>query len=161
MKISRFVEEIDRMIHWRAVSFEKLSLVELYELMALRQEVFVVEQDCPYLDADGKDFDSHHVMGYDSNMLVACTRIVAPGISYDEVSLGRIVTKPSVRGKGHGIALMQFSHQMVKELYGDVPIRISAQCYLEKFYKNLGYEATGKEYLEDGIPHMEMLRKVH
>ena len=143
---------------WKIKAFDGLSLKELYELLALRQEVFVIEQDCPYLDADGKDFDSHHVMGYKNSQLAAYARVVKPGISYGEISIGRIVTSPTHRKTGLGKALMKECHEFINTHFGREPIRISAQCYLERFYTELGYAATGKEYLEDGIPHMEMLR---
>ncbi|MCB0737855.1 MAG: GNAT family N-acetyltransferase [Bacteroidetes bacterium] len=149
------------MITWLCKPFNELATKELYQLMALRQEVFVVEQNCAYLDADGKDYKSHHVMGYLGVKLVACSRIVAPGVSYKEVSVGRVTTSLDYRGKGYGIELMEKSHGFIRELYGEVPIRISAQCYLESYYKLLGYSPTGNEYLEDGIPHMEMLRAAY
>lgn len=139
-------------------TFDDLTLQEFYAMMVLRQEVFVVEQDCPYMDADGKDLESHHVMGYDGDDLVAYTRIVNPGVSYAEVSIGRVASSLQHRGKGYGIEIMEASHDCIKQLFGEIPIRISAQCYLERFYSSLGYEPTGKEYLEDGIPHMEMLK---
>lgn len=146
-------------IQWINKAFNDLSLDELYTMMTLRQEVFVVEQDCPYIDADGKDQYSHHLMGFDeSGALVAYTRIVAPGISYKEVSIGRVITAQSVRGIGLGVVLMEKSIEAVAELYGKVPIRISAQEHLRKFYESLGFVYTGKSYLEDGIPHIDMLR---
>lgn len=143
---------------WSVKGFGELSVKELYECMVLRQEVFVVEQNCPYLDADGKDFDSFHVMGYMHSELAVYARIVTPGASYAEVSIGRIVSSAKHRRTGAGKALMKTCHDFITQEYGPSPIRISAQCYLEKFYSELGYEPTGKEYLEDGIPHMEMLR---
>lgn len=144
-------------MNWRCASFNELSLQELYELMALRQEVFVVEQDCPYLDADGKDQDSYHVLGYEGPILAAYARVVKPGISYEEVAVGRVIVKMPYRGKKLGDALMLQSHDFIRKQYGAVAIRLSAQSHLKAFYQNLGYEPTGKEYLEDGIPHMEML----
>lgn len=147
------------MITWLCKHFNELSLQELYQLMVLRQEVFVVEQTCDYLDADGKDLQSHHVMGFLEHELVACSRIVSPGISYQEVSIGRVATAMDFRRKGHGFTLMQKTHKFIETLYGKAPIRISAQCYLSRFYTELGYSPTGNEYLEDGIPHMEMLRQ--
>lgn len=143
---------------WKIKAFDELSLRELYDALALRQEVFVIEQDCPYLDADGKDFKSHHVMGSQHGKLAAYARIVAPGISYAEVSIGRIITSIDTRKTGLGKALMKECHDFINTHYGHSGIRISAQCYLERFYTELGYQATGKEYLEDDIPHMEMLR---
>ncbi len=146
-------------ITWIFKSFESLTLVELYDMMVLRQEVFIVEQDCPYLDADGKDFQSYHLLGRDSKgLLVAYTRIVKPGVSYKEPSLGRIVTSPVVRRTGVGKQLMLESINRVVELYGSAELRISAQSYLLPFYSEFGFEAVGEEYLEDNIPHTQMYR---
>lgn len=125
--------------------------------MVLRQEVFVVEQDCPYLDADGKDLQSFHVLGYDDDVLAAYARVVVPGVSYLEASVGRVIVKMDYRRKKLGDILMLQCHAFVVETYGNVPIRLSAQSHLKSFYEGLGYKPTGKEYLEDGIPHMEML----
>jgi len=147
-------------ITWKACAFSDLNTTELYELMVLRQEVFVVEQDCPYLDADGKDLKSFHIMGYDKGVLAAYARVVVPGTSYDEVSVGRVIVKMPYRGQKLGDALMLQCHDLVVKKYGKVPIRLSAQSHLKSFYEGLGYSPTGKEYLEDGIPHMEMLVKL-
>lgn len=144
---------------WLYKSFDDLNLNELYTLMVLRQEVFVVEQNCPYLDADDKDQNSYHVLGYDNKTLVAYARIVKPGISYSEWAVGRVIVKMSHRNKKLGYDLMQQCHHFLHQLKGSMPpIRLSAQSHLEKFYKNCGYTLTGKAYLEDGIPHIEMLR---
>ena len=141
--------------------FNELSLYELYEIMALRQEVFVVEQNCPYLDADGKDQSAWHLMGLNENKkLVAYTRLIPKGISYEKYpSIGRVVTSTSARGGGIGRELMEQSIQWMEKLFPAQDIKIGAQCYLEKFYKSLGFEIAGDEYLEDGIPHYPMLRK--
>lgn len=148
------------MTKWISKSFNELSLEELYQIMVLRQEVFVVEQDCPYIDADGKDQQSQHFMGFDeTGKLIVYTRIVEPGISYTEVAIGRVITAQSVRGTGAGIVLMEKSIEETERIYGKVPIRISAQKHLRKFYEKFSFEYVGKEYLEDGIPHIEMLRK--
>ena len=129
--------------------------------MVLRQEVFVVEQDCPYLDADGKDQMAHHLMGYLDNQLVAYTRLVPKGISYEKyISIGRVITAQSVRRGGYGKELMKRSIQQIRILYGQQAIKISAQCYLLKFYKGLGFEPVGEEYLEDNIPHIAMINSV-
>lgn len=143
---------------WQTKSFEELSNAELYELLSLRQEVFVVEQDCPYLDADNKDKRSWHLLGRDNKRLVAYARIVDSGISYTEVSIGRVLTHASIRRSGVGIELMQQAIAFINHELGTQPIRISAQLYLQAFYESLGFEYTGKSYLEDGIPHIEMLR---
>ena len=141
--------------------FDELSLHELYEIMVLRQEVFVVEQDCPYLDADGKDPMAWHLMGFQENgKLIAYTRLLPKGISYEKYpSIGRVVTSQSARGSGLGRELMEQSIGWMEELFPGEGIKIGAQCYLEKFYKSLGFEIVGEQYLEDGIPHYPMLRR--
>ena len=146
-------------IKWSFKAFSQLNLEELYAIMVLRQEVFIVEQDCPYMDADGKDQKSHHLLGYDNDGdLVAYLRLVAPGVSYKEMSFGRIVTSDKVRGKGVGKLLMEEGIKQSELLYGKVTNRISAQSYLIPFYQSFGFKTVGEEYLEDNIPHTEMLR---
>ncbi|MGC6469798.1 MAG: GNAT family N-acetyltransferase [Flavobacteriales bacterium] len=145
-------------IDWRFKSYETLSKTELHDILILRQLVFVVEQNCPYLDADTKDKLSHHLMGYHNNHLVAYLRLVKPGISYEEMSFGRIVISPKFRNKELGIALMNEGILQSKKLYGTTTNRISAQSHLIPFYKKFNFETCGKEYLEDDIPHTEMLR---
>ncbi len=142
--------------------FNTLTVNELYKIMALRQEVFVVEQNCPYLDADGVDIYAHHLMLYnEEGQLIAYTRLVPEGISYEGyTSIGRVVSSPSVRGLGVGKLLMQRSIEAVKAIFGSSqPIKIGAQSYLLAFYQNLGFVPTGEEYLEDGIPHTKMIRE--
>lgn len=144
---------------WKVCSYDDLSKQELHQLMILRQNVFIVEQNCPYQDADNKDFNSHHLMRFNDNtQIIAYLRIVAPGISYKEVSLGRIVTDIDDRGTGLGIELMKMGLQFTESIYGKVDIRISAQTHLVPFYKKFDFESTGKQYLEDDIPHTEMIR---
>ena len=144
---------------WVLKKFEDLSAFELYKILALRQEVFVVEQNCPYHDCDGKDLRSFHLTGTDENdFLAAYTRIVFPGVSYDEVSIGRVVSSPKYRRTGSGKLLMQQAIKKIEEVYGKVPIRIGAQKYLLEFYKGFGFIPEGETYLEDGIPHVIMLR---
>lgn len=148
-------------LHYYCLPFRQLSLRELYGLMALRQEVFVVEQNCPYLDADGKDALAHHLMGYGpSGGLLAYSRLLPRGVSYKSYpSFGRVVTAPSIRGNGQGRLLMGKTLEWMERLYGRQTIKISAQCYLASFYESLGFRTVGKEYLEDGIPHVGMVRK--
>jgi ElaA protein len=146
------------MLTWVFKPFAELTLEELYAIMRLRQEVFIVEQNCPYLDADGKDLKSHHLMGYVNNNLVAYSRIVKPGVSYDEVSIGRVVSSTQHRGLAYGRQLMVESIRQIETLYGTVPIRIGAQQYLQKFYESFGFVREGEPYMEDGIPHIIMLR---
>ncbi len=150
------------MLRFITKSFNELCLIELYELLKLRQEVFIVEQDCPYLDADGVDYVSHHVLGFDEEgTLLAHTRLVPIGASYPEyASIGRVVTGDKARGKGMGKALMEYSITQVLTIFEQTPIKISAQNYLLAFYTNLGFEAVGDSYLEDGIPHTGMVLKV-
>ncbi len=142
---------------WSCKAFKELSLDEFHDIIQLREIVFVVEQDCPYLDVDGKDKDALHVFGKYEGNIVATTRILKPGISYDEVAIGRVVTSPTVRGMGMGKQLMEESMKFVQLHFGKVPVRISAQTYLLKYYKSFGFIETGQEYLEDNIPHFEML----
>mgnify|MGYP003523256343 FL=1 len=145
-------------INWAFKKFEELTSSELYAIMQLRNEVFVVEQNCVYQDADNKDLLSYHLMGWNQQKLVAYTRILAPGIAFEEASIGRVVTSPSVRRTGIGIELMNRSISKTTELFGNFPIRIGAQLYLQKFYISLGFEKDSDTYLEDNIPHIEMVR---
>jgi ElaA protein len=143
-------------------TFQALSVSELYEIMSLRQEVFVVEQNCPYLDADGIDIHAHHFMMRNAeNKLIAYTRMIPEGISYTGyTSIGRVVNSPSVRGHGIGKKLMEQTIAAMANYFGkEKPIKIGAQSYLLSFYNSLGFESTGEEYLEDGIPHTKMIRQ--
>jgi ElaA protein len=146
--------------HFQCLPFEELSTTELYEIMALRQLVFVVEQNCPYLDADGKDLSAWHLLCRNSKgTLIAYTRLLPKGISYpDYPSIGRVVNHPEVRGTGIGKQLMEKSIALCIYLFGNEPIKIGAQRYLKTFYEGHGFVATGEEYLEDGIPHLKMIR---
>lgn len=145
-------------LRWECKPFHELTADQMYTILCVRQEVFVLEQECLYLDADGKDRKSFHLMGFTGDELVAYARIVEPGVSYKEVSMGRILTTENARGTGAGIELMEVGIEEIENRYGNVPIRISAQTYLLKFYEKFGFRSTGKEYLEDEIPHTEMLR---
>lgn len=144
-------------INWIQKTFEELSLTELYALLRLRTEVFVVEQNCVFQDMDNKDQQSHHLMGWVGNDLVAYVRILPAGLSYDEPSIGRVVSDPKYRGQGAGRALMLEAIKRTIALHGEQPIRIGAQLYLLKFYSSLGFVAQGDVYLEDGIEHIEMI----
>lgn len=138
-----------------------MSLQQLYAVMKIRQEVFVVEQDCPYLDADDKDQEALHVLGIDENgELQAYTRLIPMGISYPNyTSIGRVITSLRIRGKKQGVPLMQFSIDECLKAWPGHSIKISAQTYIVKFYNSLGFQETGDEYLEDGIPHIAMVRE--
>ena len=143
-------------LNWIVRSYEELSKDELFDMCEVRQEVFVVEQNCPYQDCDQKDKQSHHLMCYNNELLVAYLRIVKPGISYKEPSIGRVLTKLSSRKKGLGIELMKQGLAFCALQYPATNIRISAQQYLLPFYQSLGFYPVGEGYLEDDIPHMEM-----
>lgn len=140
-------------------SFVDLTPSELYAIMKIRQEVFIVEQSCPYLDADGKDILSLHLLCYCENELAAYARLVPARISYEEISIGRVVSSPKFRRKNLGRELMKRAIQEIENLNGRVPIRIGAQAYLKKFYEEFGFEDQNEPYIEDGIPHLIMLRR--
>ncbi|MBK7637876.1 MAG: GNAT family N-acetyltransferase [Saprospiraceae bacterium] len=150
------------MIRYSCKKFDDLSLIELYEIMKLRQEVFVVEQNCPYLDADDKDLYGYHVMGKDKkNAVVCCTRLLPEGVSYEGfISIGRVANGSTVRGTGEGKKLMDYSIETIKQLYPASSIKIGAQTYLKRFYENLGFKDLNQPYLEDGIPHIIMVYEV-
>lgn len=139
-------------------SFKELTTRDVYAVLQLRSEIFVVEQNCVYQDIDGKDFKAFHVLGYKDNNLVAYTRIFKPGDYFKEASIGRVVVKKSERKHKYGYVIMQESIAAVKEHFQETTIKISAQKYLLKFYNNLGFKEEGEEYLEDGIPHMVMYK---
>jgi len=146
-------------INWEIKSFEALTNKELYSILQLRAEVFIVEQNCPYQDMDGKDSFSFHLLGSDENgKLIAYARILPADISFREVSIGRVVSSPSVRRTGAGMELMEMALQVAETKYGKVPVRIGAQLYLKKFYERFGFTQVSEMYLEDGIEHVEMLR---
>ncbi len=146
---------------WQWAPFEKLSKEDVYAILALRQDVFVVGQNCVYKDADGLDQASWHLMGWidekDKKYLGAYLRVLPPGLKYPEHCIGRVGNLPALRGKGIGKELMTVGLKKIVEQFGQVPIRISAQLYLKRFYEDFGFEAVGKEYQEDNIPHIEMI----
>lgn len=144
-------------LNWIIKKFEELTASELYSVMQLRNEVFVVEQNCVYQDADDKDRLSLHFCGWDNEKLVAYTRIIPPGVSYTEASIGRVVTSPAYRNTGAGRQLMQESISRTFGQFNCPAIKIGAQLYLKKFYQLLGFVQSSEEYLEDGIPHIEMI----
>ena len=145
-------------IQWQWRSFAELSTFELYTIFAARQAVFVVEQNSPYLDLDGKDFDALHLIGWSGKDVAAYLRLLAPGVSYPEPSLGRIITTKIGRGGGLGRALVARGLEKIHELYPKLPTHIGAQAHLHKFYGSFGFEQSSEPYDEDGIMHIEMLR---
>jgi ElaA protein len=148
---------------WRYRAWRELGADELYRFMALRQRVFIVEQNCPYLDADGYDDRAHHLWCDDevggAVVCVAYLRVFAPAVKYAEASLGRIVTAPEVRRRGLGRPLVREGLARIAAAHGAVPVRIGAQKYLEPFYGGFGFVRASDDYLQDGIPHLEMVRR--
>ena len=144
---------------WHTKTFDTLSNSELYSMLRLRSEVFVVEQDCVYLDLDNYYQNAHHLIALDAeNEVLCCARIVAPGVKYAGASIGRIVTSPSLRGTGRGKALVREAIDACCKLYPKAAITISAQQHLEAFYAAFDFETTSSPYLEDDIPHIQMTR---
>ena len=148
---------------WYAKQWSDLTRDELHAMARLRIDVFVVEQDCPYSDLDGKDLRAWHVWAEDEKeskgaAAVACARVLGPGVSYAEPSIGRVATRRDQRGRGLGKELMERSIAVCQQTWPGQAIRISAQCYLEEWYAQLGFEPVGESYLEDDIPHIQMLR---
>jgi ElaA protein len=151
-------------MEWQWVKFEDLSPALLYEVLALRQKVFIVEQNCPYLDTDGLDCKAWHLLGWvgpgysqKERFLGAYARVFPGGVRFSEPSIGRVVTALEVRRKGIGKVLMVEAMTRLREQLGNQAIRISAQAYLQKFYQDLGFVPVSSVYMEDGIPHLEML----
>lgn len=148
------------MITWQCLSFPQLSTQQLYQLLQLRVDVFVVEQTCPYPELDDKDHQLgvHHLFGYQGEKLVACARLLPPGVSYPSVSIGRVATAETARGHGLGHQLLQQALHHCQQLWPDGTIEIGAQAHLEPFYQQYGFIRTSEPYLEDGIPHIDMKR---
>jgi ElaA protein len=147
-------------IAWRSLTFDALTPAELYAVLRLRTEVFVVEQGCLFQDMDGSDAGAVHLLGTQDGELVAYARCFAQGVKFAEASIGRVITRRLQRGKGLGHALMRRAVGCVFERWGEQAIRIGAQARLEKFYLQHGFHVAGLPYVEDGIPHIEMLRPV-
>ncbi|MFS4483463.1 GNAT family N-acetyltransferase [Hyunsoonleella sp. 2307UL5-6] len=139
-------------------TFGELTTIELYAMLQLRSAVFVVEQDCVYQDMDGKDQKALHILGFKNDILVAYTRIFKPGDYFDYASIGRVVVRQTERAFKYGYAIMEASIKAVELRFGATTIKISAQEHLQQFYNNLGFSKTGTSYLEDGIPHIAMLK---
>ena len=145
------------MIAWKCKYFSDLSNWELYKILQLRNEIFVVEQNCVYQDCDGKDLKAYHYMGWQNDELVAYSRLFEKGIIYtDAASIGRVITAQSIRRQNAGRQLMHHSINEVYRLFGEVPIRVEAQFYLKKFYESFGFVQASEVYLEDGIEHISM-----
>ncbi|MDG5491057.1 GNAT family N-acetyltransferase [Psychroserpens sp. SPM9] len=147
------------MIEIKVKTFQELTTQELYDVLQLRSEVFVVEQDCVYQDIDGKDQKALHIIGYKNNKVVAYTRIFKPGDYFEFASIGRVVVVANERKYSYGYDIMNASVKAIKEHHKVSVIKVSAQTYLKRFYNNLKFFEVGEEYLEDGIPHIAMIRE--
>ena len=141
---------------WKYKTFNDLTPQELYSILKLRSEVFVVEQNCVYLDTDNKDQLSFHLCGWNENDLIAYARILPPGLAFEEASIGRVVTNPLYRKTGAGRQLMEHAIEKTLTQFKVNEIKIGAQLYLLSLYASLGFKQSGPQYIEDGIPHIEM-----
>ncbi len=146
------------MLNWSWTSFSQLNAVDLYEILRLRAEVFVLEQSCVYLDPDGLDQSAWHLQGRDQEGLALYCRLLAPGQRFDGPSIGRVVSAPRARGKGYGHELMRMALEQCRLLYPRQAVSLSAQAHLHDFYAAHGFCVEGRMYMEDGIPHLHMLR---
>ncbi|WP_419489196.1 GNAT family N-acetyltransferase [Chryseobacterium bernardetii] len=146
-------------IVWKIKTFDEFTVPELYAVLKARIDVFVIEQNCPYPDLDNYDQKAVHIWGEEDGEVLAYCRIFDKGIKYDEASIGRVLTTELARGKSLGKLLIKYAVETIENRFGTSEIRISAQDYLLKFYGGFGFEDTGKKYLEDDIPHTEMIRK--
>ncbi len=145
-------------IQWKCIAFDELNVHELYAIMQLRNEVFVVEQNCVFQDADNKDQYCYHLMAWHDNNLAAYARLVPPGVTYTEMSIGRVITASAYRGAGIGRQLLQQAILKCTLIFGKKPIKIGAQLYLKKMYESFDFQQIGEVYTEDGIDHIHMYR---
>ncbi|MGH1538061.1 MAG: GNAT family N-acetyltransferase [Gammaproteobacteria bacterium] len=148
-------------LDWHCNAFQQLSNSLLYDIIKLRIDTFVVEQQCPYPELDNKDenIGSRHITAHMHSKLIAYARILPPGLSYPEVSIGRFIVEPSFRRQGIGSELITKCLEEIINLWPDQPIKISAQEHIKKFYENFGFTQISDNYLEDGIPHVAMLKE--
>jgi ElaA protein len=147
------------MLNIKVKTFKALTNEMLYAILQLRSEIFVVEQNCVYQDLDGNDAKALHILGYKNEKLVAYTRAFKSGDYFKEASIGRVVVKAQERALKYGYAIMEASIRVVETEYKEKTIKVSAQEHLKTFYGNLGFKQKGVPYLEDGIPHIAMLRE--
>lgn len=144
---------------WELKKFDELNVEEIYKILKLRIEVFVVEQECAYQDCDGKDQKSYHLFLEDEGRIAAYLRILKRGLSFDEVAIGRVIVNKDYRGKGLAREMMLKAIKFIEEELNEKEIKIQAQVYLVDFYGSLGFKKISEEYLEDNIPHVDMLYK--
>ncbi len=146
------------MLQIQVKTYTELTKEELYQILQLRSEVFVVEQECVYQDIDYKDQKAIHVLGVKNNRIIAYTRVFKPGDYFNEASIGRVVVAEKERKFKYGYSIMKSSIEAISTYFNETTIKISAQTYLRKFYNSLGFSQIGDGYLEDGIPHISMLK---
>lgn len=146
-------------MNWNIKKFNQLKVEELYKILALRNKVFIVEQECAYLDCDDKDFNSYHLFCEENGEVVAYVRILEKGVSYDEISIGRVTVNKNYRGKVISREMMLKAIEFIENTLKETTIKIQAQAYLLNFYSSLGFKGVSEEYLEDNIPHIDMLYK--
>jgi len=146
------------MLQLETKTFQELTISELYEILQLRSEVFVVEQECVYQDIDGKDEKALHILGKKEGKIVAYTRCFAPNIYFEEAAIGRVVVKETERKFGYGHQILKASIEEIQQRYQTTTIKLSAQQYLTHFYETHNFKQIGEGYLEDGIPHIAMLK---
>lgn len=146
-------------MNWELKKFDDLKVEEIYKILKIRNEVFIVEQQCAYQDCDGKDENSYHLFLRDNDKIIAYLRILKKGVSYDEISIGRVLVHKDYRGKGISRELMLKAINYIEVNLNEKEIKIQAQSYLVNFYRSLGFKEVSNEYLEDNIPHMDMLYK--
>lgn len=146
-------------MNWELKKFKELKVEEIYKILELRNEVFIVEQKCAYQDCDGKDENAYHLYLQDNGKIIAYLRILKKGVSFDEISIGRVLVNKNYRGKGISREMMLKAISFIELNLNEKEIKIQAQSYLVNFYKSLGFKETSNEYLEDNIPHIDMLYK--
>lgn len=139
--------------------FEQLTNTELYNILKERTEVFVVEQNCPYPEVDGKDLQSYHLYKEENGEIIAYLRILPPGVSYEELSIGRVLVKKEYRGQKVAQQMMEQALRFIQNDLNETTVKIQAQEYLRNFYASFGFEAISETYLEDNISHIDMLLK--
>lgn len=152
-------EKINKHILWKLKKFNELTLDEFHDILKLRIDIFVVEQNCPYSELDNKDKFAFHFFGIDTNnKIIAYTRIFKPGDYYKEAALGRVIVSQDYRNQKLGYKLIEKTIKEMQQLFGNTPIKIGAQTYLKKFYESFGFQQINDEYTEDGIPHIYMIK---
>jgi ElaA protein len=152
------MQNADKMI-WKCFAFHELTNTQLYNILEERARVFVVEQKCAYNDLDGVDIKSYHLVGFYESEIAAYARVIPPHVTYEEMSIGRVITPQQHRIKGFGKLLMAQAIDKCYELFGEGNIKIGAQAYLKKFYESFGFKQVDEPYKEDGVPHIYMLLK--